>query len=530
MTQLHHALGRPNSLPFERLDALELGLCAWVGASRYAGVWAMLFNSYVFVLGFLPITLALFFTIAKVDRRAARHFLLIASFLFYAWWSFEYGLVIVATIVVNFFLGRKIQELADHRAKMAKPLLVIAVAANVALLSYFKYRNFFIDNFNMVTGSNWEFAPLVLPLAISFHTFQQIAYLVDSYHRKVDQPPLPTYALFVLFFPQLIAGPIVHHYQLLPQLKDRRIYTFDNRPFAAGICFFVFGLAKKLLIADPLSSVADPIFNGALAQAPPLPEAWVGLCVYTLGLYFDFSGYSDMAIGLARMFGIKLPYNFDSPYKATSIIDFWRRWHMTLSNWLRDYLYIPLGGNQHGKARRYLNLMITMLLGGLWHGAAWTFVFWGLLHGLYLMIDHAWRALQSRIARDGRTIQIPAAAGWMLTFLSVSFAWVFFRSPTMAHAVAMIEGLAGLNGLHSDRLFSILGPGHLSLLALALVITLLMPNSQQLFDDAPGRTVGSGLLRLRWQPTFAWSAVAAALLLFSLTRMSTVREFVYFQF
>jgi D-alanyl-lipoteichoic acid acyltransferase DltB (MBOAT superfamily) len=203
---------------------------------------------------------------------------------------------------------------------------------------------------------------------------------------------------------------------------------------------------------------------------------------------------------------------------------------MTLSNWLRDYLYIPLGGNQHGKARRYLNLMITMLLGGLWHGAAWTFVFWGLLHGLYLMIDHAWRALQSRIARDGRTIQIPAAAGWMLTFLSVSFAWVFFRSPTMAHAVAMIEGLAGLNGLHSDRLFSILGPGHLSLLALALVITLLMPNSQQLFDDAPGRTVGSGLLRLRWQPTFAWSAVAAALLLFSLTRMSTVREFVYFQF
>jgi alginate O-acetyltransferase complex protein AlgI len=493
-------------------------------------VTSMLFNSYEFVLVFLPITLVLFFAIAKTSRVGAQHFLLIASFLFYAWWSFEYGLLIVATIIVNYCFGRKIQQFAERQATIAKPLLAVAVAVNLGLLAYYKYRNFFIANFNTVTGSDWTLAPLVLPLAISFHTFQQIAYLVDSYRRKVDQPSLLTYSLFVLFFPQLIAGPIVHHYQLLPQLKDERIYTFDYRSFATGLCFFVFGLAKKLLLADPLATVSDPIFNGVANQVPSLSQAWVGVCAYTLGLYFDFSGYSDMAVGLARMFGIRLPYNFASPYKATSIIDFWRRWHITLSNWLRDYLYIPLGGNRHGETRRYTNLIITMLLGGLWHGAAWTFVLWGLLHGLYLMINHAWQTLQGRITCGGKPMQMPALAGWLVTFVAVSVAWIFFRSSSMEHAFAMIGGLVGLNGLHSDQLSSVFGRSEAFVLGLALAVALLMPNTQQLIDEEAGRAVAGGRARLHWHPTFAWSAAVAALLLFCLTRMSTVRQFVYFQF
>ena len=486
----------------------------------------MLFNSYEFILAFLPGTLVLFFTIARHDRRAARWFLLAASFAFYAWWSLEYGLLIVATIAVNFAFGRTLQELAERRPGSAKVLLVVAVSANLALLGYFKYCDFFVENVNGLTGSDWALAHVVLPLAISFHTFQQIAYLVDSWRRKVEQPSFGTYALFVLFFPQLIAGPIVHHWQLLPQLEDGRIYRFNHAAFAAGLSFFVLGLAKKLLIADPLSSVSDPIFNQSLTGPPTLSQAWVGLLAYTLGLYFDFSGYSDMAIGLARMFGIRLPYNFDSPYKATSIIDFWRRWHITLSNWLRDYLYIPLGGSRHGPARRYVNLLVTMLLGGLWHGAAWTFVIWGLLHGLYLMINHGWRALPGRTASR----LLPRPTAWLLTFVAVAFAWVFFRSPTFGHALAMVEGLAGMNGLHSDALAPVFGAGKALVLGIALMVSLLMPNTQTLIDVSERDDAAGGPWRLRWRPTLAWSAVLATLFLISFTQMSARREFVYFQF
>jgi alginate O-acetyltransferase complex protein AlgI len=482
----------------------------------------MLFNSYEFILAFLPVTLVLFFTIARSSRAFARLFLLAASFAFYAWWSLEYGLLIVATIVANYAFGRTIQELSPRR--IAKVLLVVAVSINLALLGYFKYHNFFVENVNELTGSDWTVAMIVLPLAISFHTFQQIAYLVDSWRRKVEQPTLADYALFVLFFPQLIAGPIVHHWQLLPQLQDGRIYRFDHAAFAAGVCFFVLGLAKKLLLADPLSSVSDPVFNEALTAPPALSEAWIGVVAYTLGLYFDFSGYSDMAIGLARMFGIQLPYNFDSPYKATSIIDFWRRWHITLSNWLRDYLYVPLGGNRHGRLRRYTNLLITMLLGGLWHGAAWTFVIWGLLHGAYLMINHAWRASL------GRKYLLPGPAAWLLTFLAVTFAWVFFRSPTLDHALAMVEALTGANGLYPDGVRPALRGSQTLVLGTALVVALLMPNTQTIVDlwwrDRPA----NHRWRLRWQPTLAWSAVLAGLFLVCITQMSTRREFVYFQF
>lgn len=483
----------------------------------------MLFNSYTFILAFLPATLLLFFLIARANHGAARLFLLLASFAFYAWWSFEYGLLIVATIVINYAFGLTIQRLSEAGHRHARLLLAVAIGSNLLLLGYFKYRNFFIDNVNTLTGMDWPLSPLVLPLAISFHTFQQIAYLVDSYRRKVEQPTLTDYALFVLFFPQLIAGPIVHHYQILPQFKGSRFFTFNSDSFAAGLSFFVMGLAKKVLLADPLASVADPIFDGAADDAPALSQAWVGVLAYTLGLYFDFSGYSDMAVGLARMFGLRLPYNFNSPYKATSIIDFWRRWHITLSLWLRDYLYVPLGGNRHGKVRRYANLMVTMLLGGLWHGAAWNFVFWGLLHGLYLVINHGWLALQANLER-GRSIALPPPVAWLLTFTAVAFAWVFFRSTTAQHAFAMVEGMIGVHGLHDSALAAVLGPGKAMLLAAALAIVLLMPNTQQLVDGSDDRTW------LRWRPTMAWAGAITGLLLASLTQMSAVREFIYFQF
>ncbi|TWT13865.1 MBOAT family protein [Reyranella sp. CPCC 100927] len=483
----------------------------------------MLFNSYTFILAFLPATLLLFFVIARANHGAARLFLLLASFAFYAWWSFEYGLLIVATIVVNYAFGLTIQQLSEAGHRHARLLLAVAIGSNLLLLGYFKYRNFFIDNVNTLTGMDWPLSPLVLPLAISFHTFQQIAYLVDSYRRKVEQPTLTDYALFVLFFPQLIAGPIVHHYQILPQFKGARFFTFNSDSFAAGLSFFVMGLAKKVLLADPLASVADPIFDGAADDAPALSQAWVGVLAYTLGLYFDFSGYSDMAVGLACMFGLRLPYNFNSPYKAASIIDFWRRWHITLSLWLRDYLYVPLGGNRHGKVRRYANLMATMLLGGLWHGAAWNFVFWGLLHGLYLAINHGWLALQANLER-GRTIVLPPPMAWLLTFAAVAFAWVFFRSTTAQHAFAMVEGMIGLHGLHDSALAAVLGPGKAMLLAAALAIVLLMPNTQQLVDGSDDRAW------LRWRPTMAWAGAITGLLLASLTQMSAVREFIYFQF
>lgn len=490
----------------------------------------MLFSSFEFVLVFLPATLILFFAVARINRRAAQLVLLVASFVFYAWWSFDYGLLIVATIAVNYCFGRRIQALSERESSMTRLVLAVAIILNLGLLAYFKYRNFFIENINVIAGSHWAVTPLVLPLAISFHTFQQIAYLVDSYRRKVDQPSPLTYGLFVLFFPQLIAGPIVHHYQLLPQLKSRRPYRFRYRSFAMGIAFFTFGLAKKLLIADELSPVSDSIFNGTLMNAPTFSQAWVGVFAYTLALYFDFSGYSDMAVGLARMFGVRLPYNFDSPYKATSIIDFWHRWHITLSKWLRDYLYVPLGGNRRGKSRRYANLLITMVLGGLWHGAAWNFAFWGLFHGICLMINHAWQALMQWAYHRGRQLRLPRGAAWVLTFLAVSVGWVFFRSPTMTQAFSMIEGMIGLNGLHSDRLFHTFGPGKALTMALAFSIALMMPNTQQLIESAFDSMLDTASLRVRWRPTLGWSAVAAALLLCSLTQMSTVREFIYFQF
>ena len=289
----------------------------------------------------------------------------------------------------------------------------------------------------------------MLPLGISFFTFQKIAYLVDAYRGEVRAGGFLSFALFVTFFPQLIAGPIVHHSEVIPQFGQKSTYRPNLDNLSMGIGIFVLGLAKKTVLADSIATYATPVFRAAQAGADPtLFEAWGGALAYTFQLYFDFSGYSDMAIGLALMFNIRLPINFNSPYKATNIIDFWRRWHITLSRFLRDYLYIPLGGNRHGVARRYANLMLTMLLGGLWHGAGWTFIVWGGLHGIFLVINHFWHALGVGSATtSGARPGSDGSAARTITFLAVMVAWVFFRAEDFDAATRILAGMAGLNGV-----------------------------------------------------------------------------------
>jgi alginate O-acetyltransferase complex protein AlgI len=412
----------------------------------------MLFNSKIFIFVFLPITLVGFFWFSRrFSPEAGRVWLLAMSLVFYGWWSITYLGVLVAWMLLNYALGQFIMARRESGSGRSSIWLGVAVAINLGLLGYYKYSAFIVDNVAQMTGVDFAMGAVVLPLAISFHTFQQIAYLVDVHGGRAPRYSVLEYLLFVSFFPQLIAGPIVHHYELMPQFKEARTYRFNPVDFAEGLAFFAIGLLKKLILVDPLSALAAPIFAAAAVQQPVLFEAWIAAIAFGLGLYFDFSGYSDMAVGLARMFGIKLPYNFNSPYQATSIVEFWRRWHMTLSRWLRDYLYISLGGSRRGNVRRHVNLMATMLLGGLWHGAAWTFVAWGALHGLYLVVNHIWNGLVARAAARGRSLSIGAGPAQIITLLAVTIAWVFFAAPSFAAALSILKGIAGFNGMLSSQ-------------------------------------------------------------------------------
>lgn len=366
--------------------------------------------------------------------------LVLCSLFFYGWWNPIYLLLLGFSIGINFFVGRQLSN------QSSKSILMGGVLFNLGLLGYFKYAGFFGSMIGMSVGD------IILPLAISFFTFQQITYLIDAAKGKTQEYNFLDYCLFVTFFPQLIAGPIVHHKDMMPQFANRKLFGLTAQNLAIGMTFFVIGLFKKVVIADEIAQYATPVFNTADAGGTIyLVEAWVGALSYTFQLYFDFSGYSDMAIGLARMFGIQLPLNFFSPYKAASIIDFWRRWHITLSHFLRDYLYIPLGGNRKGTFMRYNNLMITMVLGGLWHGAGWNFLIWGGLHGLYLMVNHAWRGLCSHLSITPFASLFGKIISIMITFLSVVIAWVFFRATTFDGATSMLSAMTGTNGVSLPR-------------------------------------------------------------------------------
>jgi alginate O-acetyltransferase complex protein AlgI len=402
----------------------------------------MLFSSSQFLFAFLPLTIVAVSLLGHfMGRQAALIGLIAASLAFYGWWNPPYLALIGASVIVNFAFGL---TLLKARSKI---ILAIAVIFNLGLLGYYKYAGFFADIANDLFGTQIETGSIILPLAISFFTFQQIAYQVDVYEGKIRSKNFAHYSLFVCFFPQLIAGPIVHHREVTPQFEDARAFRLTAQNILAGSVLFTIGLFKKVVVADGLDPYADALFDAPVLQ-PTLIDAWAGTLAYGFQIYFDFSAYTDMAMGLARFFNIRLPLNFFSPYKAVNIIDFWRRWHITLSRFLRDYLYIPLGGNRKGKLRRYLNLLITMLLGGLWHGASWTFIAWGALHGFYLAINHAWRSVRRSLKiGPAQPTTLSRGVARLVTFIAVMIAWTFFRADSFSDAFAVIVGMAGLNGL-----------------------------------------------------------------------------------
>jgi D-alanyl-lipoteichoic acid acyltransferase DltB (MBOAT superfamily) len=449
------------------------------------------------------------------------------------------GILLVLNFWAGVYLGHHGGQLRGHL------VLMLGLAGNLGVLGYYKYANFFVDTINAATGAGWPAAQVVLPLGISFFIFQKIAYLVDAYRGKTRGYNFIDYCLFVTFFPQLIAGPIVHHSEVVPQFTRRGNYRVNAEDLSVGMTQFVIGLFKKVVLADRMALYATPIFEAArTGTAPTFLDGWIAALAYTFQIYFDFSGYSDMALGLGRMFGIKLPLNFNSPYKAADIVDFWRRWHMTLSRFLRDYLYIPIGGGRQGSARRYLNLMVVMLLGGLWHGAGWTFVFWGGLHGAYLAINHAWKAWRRGHAlADTPPTRLGQWAGRTVTFFVVITAWVFFRSANFATAGRMLDAMFGGQGFSAISSYDA-GTAFAWLGALLAVVWLL-PNTQEILagyapalDYERPRSVGPDTGKpastlppwAQWHPTSVWAIAVSIVTVFTITQMSRISEFIYWQF
>lgn len=519
----------------------------------------MLFNSYGFLFLFFPITFAGFFAIGRYSRTLAGLWLFAASLFFYGWWNPAYVSLLIASIIFNFGMGSAIsREHARGNAARSKRLLIIAVTGDLGLLGYYKYANFFLDNADQLLNLGWTMESVILPLGISFFTFTQIAFLVDAYRGEVKERNFVHYGLFVTYFPHLIAGPVLHHKEMMPQFALEKTYRPHWENISVGLTVFVLGLFKKVVLADGIAPFAAPVFDAAASgQTLTLIEAWSGALAYTLQLYFDFSAYSDMAIGLSRMFGIRLPLNFNSPYKAANIIDFWRRWHITLSRFLRDYLYFALGGNRRGMARRYLNLMATMLLGGLWHGAGWTFVIWGGLHGAYLCLNHAWIALRTRLLGDRAAGRTERFVGWLLTFLAVVVGWVFFRASDTGAAVSILQAMSGGNGTVVPNtwpgawyVYAALDKAGVAIqlgvpvsqfdplgyspywIAALLAIAWLMPNTQQFMARfSPALEAASALPRRpQWSPSWGWSISVGTLAAISLLHLTRVSEFLYFQF
>ncbi len=497
----------------------------------------MLFNSYAFIFFFFPIVLLGFFLIGKKHARAAAGFLVLASLFFYGWWSIKALPLLVGSILFNYWAGLRLTPGPDRGDAGRKRMLIFALAVDLGVLAIFKYADFFISNVNSgLAAGDFNALPLLrvaLPIGISFYTFTQIAFLVDCWQGKVRERNFVHYALFVTYFPHLVAGPVLHHAQMMPQFADRATYRIDPDKVALGLAIFVFGLAKKLLIGDPMGGYADLVFAGVHhGTMPALATSWLGVLAYTLQIYFDFSGYSDMAVGMSLCLGVRLPLNFNSPYKSTSIIEFWRRWHISLSTFLRDYLYVPLGGNRKGPRRRYVNLFITMLLGGLWHGAEWTYVIWGGLHGTYLAINHVWNDRVHSSASPGR---VGRMAGWMLTFLCVMIAWVVFRADNIHDAMDVYKGMLGLHGSHAAafseyasvpyhqrEFFQKMVAGLLICVALPPTITLQrwVPQVQSLVARPRAAMFSTAMMAL----------LTVVLLGFSVSRLGSYSPFIYFQF
>ncbi|MEO5367236.1 MAG: MBOAT family protein [Magnetococcus sp. WYHC-3] len=466
-----------------------------------------------------------------------------ASLLFYGWWDPVYLLLIAASIVFNYYVALSLCKPGpSERWRMR--VLVWGILCNLGLLGYFKYTNFFIDNLNALSGMEIQVDPVILPLAISFFTFQQVAYLVDAFQVRNAEPYFIRYTLFVSFFPQLIAGPIVHHKEFLPQFENEQTFRFQSDIFSLGISILILGLAKKVLLADKLSTYANPVFDAAAAGEPVSAlVAWVGGLAYTFQLYFDFSGYSEMAIGLALMFGIRLPMNFNAPFKSPSMLEFWRRWHMTLSRFLQQYLFMPLSMMEVRMnlwTMPLISFVITMLLGGLWHGAHWTFIVWGLFHGVLLAVNQSWRTLKKRWGWSKR-------AGWWnhfllgvpLTFLCVLISLVVFRAADLGTAWRIYKSMLGF-GAPASHEVSTVALAAWPWLGLAAILVWWAPNLLQLMRDhqvvtdtlkVPPHWTQRGVHPwLLWRPNLLWGVGLSILAFLSILRMNEVNEFLYFQF
>lgn len=471
----------------------------------------MLFNSYAFILLFLPAALAGHALAARHGPRAACLWLGLMSLGFYSGNGAAHTALLLGSIALNYRLGRALA------AKGGGWLLPAGIAGNLLLLGWFKYASFAAETLGIDAGATASAVRMALPIGISFYTFTQIAWLVDAASGRAGAAGAPDYVLFVTWFPHLVAGPLLHHGETVPQFQRAGTFRPTAEGIAIGASVFAIGLFKKVILADEIAPIADALFVPGAARATGAAAAWAGALAYSFQLYFDFSGYSDMAAGLSRMFGVRLPANFDSPYRATSIIGFWRRWHMSLSAFLRAYVYIPLGGNRCGRWRRYANLMVTMLLAGLWHGAGWTFIAWGAWHGVLLGLNHAWRQ-----------VSVPRPLGWAVTMLAVIAGWVLFRAPDFATAGAIYAAMLGAHGV---------GPlpaaRALALLPLFAAIVLLLPNIRQWMHGAALLLPGADTpppVALRWRPSLPWAVACFTLFALSLLRMTRASPFLYAQF
>ncbi|GIO85911.1 peptidoglycan O-acetyltransferase [Paenibacillus faecis] len=460
----------------------------------------MLFNSYEFLFAFWPITFVVYFLMNRFcPPIAGKVWLAAASLFFYSWWSIKSLPLILASIAFNYIMGRSISHARQLRTR--KLLLTLAIVGDVLFLGYYKYADFLISNVNALFSAQIDLLRLALPLGISFFTFTQIAYLVDAYRGTAKEYSIVNYVLFVTFYPHLIAGPILHHKEMMPQFDRARSKMIIPGNVARGLFIFCIGLFKKVVIADTLAPIATQGFD--VSTNLSLVEGWTTSLAYTMQLYFDFSGYSDMAIGIALLFNIKLPINFNSPYKAVSIQDFWRRWHMTLSRFLRDYIYIPLGGNRKGHFRTYFNLVATFVIGGIWHGAGWTFIAWGLLHGIAQVIQRLWK-------KTG--IVLPHWVAWFITFMFINFSWVFFRAKDWDDALKVLRGM--FNFGHIGVSTTLLG--QVALVGAAILVAVFARNSME--------------MKMKFRPNVRYAAFIAFLFVFSVLYFNQVSEFLYFTF
>ena len=503
----------------------------------------MVFASHSF-LAFLAIVLSAYWFVGRRYEGLGKPLLIVASFVFYGYWIPAYLVLLTVSILFNHAIARALMRRPP--VNLRRFLTTIGVVLNLALIGFYKYAAFIVESLNWTLNSDFDVPDIVLPIGISFFTFQQISLLVDAHKERVESLRFWDHVLFISFFPQLIAGPIVRQHDMLPQLAARRNWALRADYLAVGLALFAFGLFKKTVLIDPVVPYLDLVYQAAAAgDAVGFVDGWVAGIGYGFQVYFDFSAYSDMAIGLGFMFGLRLPINFFSPYKASNIRVFWRRWHISLSRFLRDYLFIPLGGSRHGITRTVTALMITMALGGLWHGAGWTFVIWGVLHGAYLSLNHLWGILLSRWLPDARkrvsaspVLRLATqAVSVVITFLAVSFTWVFFRSPDFASAMSLAEAMLGFSSWHE---VAVLTRGMVPLFPIYLVIVWWMPNTMEIFQatraalhveeyrDDEVRPLQPGWLSFGLARR--WAATTAVVFICAWFALSNLSPFIYFQF